>query len=264
MVKIGRPITSCSEDRWNQLTNEQAKSLVCEINLEVSKIVAEMEVKLELLTVKFSTHEWYNLVSRLERKLKYLRECFPPYSVESCRSFEESQKSDILQEFKEFNKRKNYQEQYLNLKAEILNIERFLFENAPAKKKNEEIVQKLTQLRAQIDSNRSFLMEVKASIKSVTSEIIREKKAMQREVAHMKRQKANALQRLEELRATLQQKEVLLKETTEQRKIEHTALQREIQENKRLVQTLNDRMEEQKILQEKVCMLKHGWTNKTK
>lgn len=263
MVKIGCPITG-SEDRWNRLTHEQVKSLVFEINLEVSRIVAEMEVKLELLTVKSSTHEWYNLVSRLERKLKYLLERFPPYSVESYRTLEESQHSDILKGFKKFNKRKSYQEQYLNLKAEILAIERFLFENAPVKKQNEEIVQKLTQLRIQIDAHHSFIKEVKATLKSVTSEIIREKKAMQREVAHIKRQKANALQRLEELRSTLKQKEALLKETAEQRQREISAIHRGLQESKMLLLNLNDRMEEQKVLQEKVCKLKNHVGNETK
>lgn len=263
MVKIGGPITG-SEDRWNRLAHEQLKSLVFEINLEVSRIVAEMEVKLELLTVKSSIHEWYNLVSRLGRKLKYLRECFPPYSVESYRSLEEIQHQRILAEFKEFNKRKNYQEQYLNLKAEILAIERFLFENAPAKKQNEEMVEKLTQLRAKIDSDHSFIKEVKATIKSVTSEIIREKKTMQREVAQMKRKKANALQRLEGLRATFKQKEALLEETTEQRQRELAAIQKEMQENNMLVQTLNDRIEEQNVLQEKVCKLKNHMANESK
>lgn len=260
MVKIGGPITG-SEERWNRLTHEQVKTLVFEINLEVSRIVAEMEVKLELLTVKSSTHEWCNVVSRLQRKLKYLRECFPPYSVESYGCMEEIRHRNILKEFKEFNKRKNYQEQYLNLKAEISAIERFLFENAPAKKQNEEMVEKLTQLRTKIDSHRSFIKEVKATIKSVTSEIIREKKAMQREVAQMKRRKANALQRLEELRATFKQKEALLEETTEQRQREVAAIQKELQQNKMLVQTLNDRIEEQSVLQGEVCKLKNHMVN---
>ena len=255
MVKIGGPMTT-SENRWNRLTHEQVKSLVFEINLEVSRIVAEMEVKLELLTVKSSAHEWYNLVSRLERKLKYLLECFPPYSVESYRILEESQHSVILKEFKEFNKRKSYQEQYFNLKAEISAIERFLFENAPIRKQNEEIVQKLTHLRIQIDAHRNFIKEVKTTIKSITSEIIREKKAMQREVAHMKRQKANALQRMDELRSTLKQKEALLEETAEQRQREVAAIQTGLQESKMLLQNLNEHMEEQRVLQENVSKLK--------
>ena len=255
MVKIGGPITT-SENRWNRLSHEQLKSLVFEINLEVGMIVAEMEVKLKLLTVKSSTHEWYNLVSRLERKLKYLLECFPPYSVESYRTLEESQYSIILKEFKEFNTRKNYQEQYLNLKSVISAIERFLFENVPVRKQNEEIVQKLTHLRIQIDTHQTFIKDVKTTIKSVTSEIIREKKAMQREVAHMKRQKANALQRLEEMRSILKQKEVLLEEIAEQRKREVAAMQRKLQEGKMLLQNFNEHMEEQRVLQEKVSKLK--------
>lgn len=252
MVKIGGPTTG-SEDRWNGLTHEQIKSLIFEINLEVSRIVAEMEVKLELLAVKSSNHEWHNLVSHLERKLKRLRECFPPYSVESYRCLEEIQHSHILEEFKEFNKRKNYQEQYLKLKAEISGIERFLFKNAPVKKQNEEMLEKFTQLRAKIDSHRSFIKQVKATIKSLTSEIIREKKAMQREVAQMKRQKANGLQKLEELRATFKQKEALLEETCEQRQRQLTAIQKELQENKMLVQTFNDRIKEQEVIQEQAC-----------
>ena len=250
-----------SENRWNRLTHEQVKSLVFEINLEVSRIVAEMEVKLELLTVKSSAHEWYNLVSRLERKLKYLLECFPPYSVESYRILEESQHSVILKEFKEFNKKKSYQEQYFNLKAEISAIERFLFENAPVRKQNEEIVQKLTHLRIQIDAHRNFIKEVKTTIKSITSEMIREKKAMQREVAHMKRQKANALQRMDELRSTLKQKEALLEETAEQRQREVAAIQTGLQESKMLLQNLNEHMEEQRVLQENVSKLKRQMDN---
>ena len=255
---------TASENRWNRLTHEQVKSLVFEINLEVSRIVTEMEVKLELITAKSPTHEWYNLVSRLERKLKYLLECFPPYSVESYRTLEESQHSVILEEFKEFNKRKCYQEQYLNLKAEISAIERFLFENAPVRKQNEEIVQKLTHLRIQIDAHRTLIKEVKATIKNVTSEIIREKKAMQREVAHMKRQKANALQRLEELRSTLKQKEALLEETAEQRQREVAAIQRGLQESKMLLENLNERKGEQRVLQENVSKLKLHVDNETK
>lgn len=264
MVKIGGPITARSENRWNRLTHEQVKSLVFEINLEVSRIVAEMEVKLELLTVKSSAHEWYNLVSRLERKLKYLLECFPPYSVESYRTLEESQHSVILKEFKEFNKRKSYEEQYLSLKTEISAIERFLLENAPVRKQNEEIVQKLTRLRIQIDAHRTFIKEVKATIKGVTSETIREKKAMQREVAHMKRQKANALQKLEELRSTLKQKEALLEETAEQRQREVAALQRGLQESKILLQNLNERLEEQRVLQENVSKFNLHMGNEAK
>ena len=263
MVKIGGPITA-RENRWNRLSQEQLKSLVFEINLEVSRIVAEMEVKLELVTVKSSVHEWYNLVLRLERKLKYLLECFPPYSVESYGTLEESQHSVILKEFKDFNKRKSYQEQYLNLKAEISTIERFLFENALVRKKNEEIVQKLTHLRIQIDAHRTFIKDVKATIKGVTSEIIREKKAMQREVAHMKRQKANVVQRLEELRSTLKQKEALLEETAEQRQREVTATQRGLQESKMLLQNLNERLEEQRVLKENVSKLKLHMENETK
>lgn len=263
MVKIGGPMTA-SENRWNRLTHEQVNSLVFEINLEVSRIVAEMEVKLELLTVKSSAHEWYNLVSRLERKLKYLLECFPPYSVESYRTLEKTQHSVILKEFKEFNKRKNHQEQYFNLKAEISAIEKFLFENAPVRKQNEEIVQKLTHLRIQIDAHHTFIKEVKTTIRSLTSEIIREKKAMQREVAHMKRQKANALQRLDELRSTLKQKEALLEETAEQRQKEVAAIQTGLQESKMLLQNLNERMEEQGVLHENVSMLKLHMDNETK
>lgn len=259
MVKIGEPATE-SKGRWDKLTYEQVKLLVFEINLLVSKIVAEVEVKLELQTVKSSTHEWYNLVSLLKRELENLRDGFPPYSYESYKSLDETQYGDIVQEFKEFNKRKNYQEQYLKLKAEILATERFLFENAPAKRENEEFMEKLNHLRAQINSHQSFIKEVKATIRCVTSEIIREKKAMQREASLMKTQKANALQRLEELRDTLNQKEALLKETAEQWQREQSTLQNEIHENKRLLQTLDVHVEEQKVLQEKVLKLKNHVT----
>ena len=238
MVKIGGAPT---EDKWNKLTWEQVKSLVFEINLQVSQITAEVEVKLELLTIKSSVHEWYNLVSCFERTLKDLRKRFPPYSVESYRSLEELQHRNILKEFKEFNKRKNYQERYLELKAEILSLEGFVLEKAPVKKKHEEIGKQLTELKTKIESDRTFLKNAKTTIKNLTSTIVREKKAMQREIAQMKRNKANAVQRLSELRETLKQKEALLNETTKQRQREETALQRELQENKRLLQFLNKR-----------------------
>ena len=63
----------------------------------------------------------------------------------------------------------------------------------------------------------------------------------------MKRNKANGLQKVSELRETLKQKEALLKETTEQRQREEQALQRELQENKRLIQILNERTTQQKV-----------------
>ena len=61
MVKIGG---APPEDKWNKLTREQVKSLIFEINREGSMIVEEMDVKLKLVTLKSSLHEWYNLVSR--------------------------------------------------------------------------------------------------------------------------------------------------------------------------------------------------------
>lgn len=97
-----------SENRWNRFIYEQVNLLVFEINLEVSRIVVEMEVKLEFFIVKLFVYEWYNFVFCLERKLKYFFECFLLYLVESYRILEKIQYSVILKEFKEFNKRKNY------------------------------------------------------------------------------------------------------------------------------------------------------------
>ena len=244
MVKIGGAPT---EEKWNKLTREQVKSLIFEINQEVSNIVEEMDAKLKLVTLKSSVHEWYNLVSRCERKLKFLRDCFPPYSVESYRVLKELQHRNILKEFKEYSKRKNFQDRYLGLKSEILALEGFIFQKHSVKRKHEETGKQLATLNAQINSDREFLKEAKATIKNLTSTIIREKKAMQREIAHMKRNKANGLQKLSELRETLKQKEALLKETTEQKKREEQALQRELQENKRLIQILNERTTQQKV-----------------
>ena len=237
MVKIGGAPT---EEKWNKLTREQVKSLIFEINQEVSNTIEEMDAKLKLVTLKSSVHEWYNLVSRCERKLKLLRDRFPPYSVESYRDLKELQHRNILKEFKEYSKRKNFQDRYLGLKSEILALEGFIFQKHSVKTKHEETEKQLAALNAQINSDREFLKEAKTTIKSLTSTIIKEKKAMQREIAHMKRNKANAygLHKLSELRETLKQKEALLKETTEQRKREEQALQRELQEYKRLIQIL--------------------------
>ena len=237
MVKIGGAPT---EERWNELTQEQVKSLVFEINLEVNKVVAEMEIKLELLTLKSEVHGWYNLAPSFLRRLNVLRECFPPYSAESYRYMEGLQHKNILKEFKEFNKRKNYQDRYLKLKAELLALERFLLEKTPVRKKHEETAKQLRELKTQIDSDREFLKEAKTSIKDITSAIVREKKAMQRDVTQMKRNNANAAHRLSKLRETLKQKEALLKETTEQRQKEEDELLRERQENKKLLQILNE------------------------
>lgn len=65
---------------------------------------------------------------------------------------------------------------------------------------------------------------------------------MQREISHMKRNKANADQKLTELRETIKQKEVLLRETIEQRRKEEEAVERELQENKRLCKIRDDIM----------------------
>ena len=239
MVKIGGIPT---EDKWNKLTQQQIKLLIFEINIEISKIVPEMEVKLELLTVKSVLHDWYNLVSRFQRKLSLLRECFPPYSAEKYRSMEEMQHRNTLKEFKEFNKRKDYQERYLSLKAEISALEEFVFEKDPVKIKHKETEKQLADLRAQIDTDRAFLKEAKTNIKNLTGTIIREKKAMQREISQMKRNKANADQKLGELRETLKQKGVLLRETIQQRRKEEEAVKRELKENKRLTKIRDDLM----------------------
>ena len=126
------------EDKWNKLTREQVKSLIFEVNQEGSKIVEEMYAKLKLVTLKSSVHEWYNLVSRCERKLQLLRDCFPPYSVESYRDLKELQHRNILKEFKEYSKRKNFQDRYLGLKSEILALEGFIFQKHSLKSKREE------------------------------------------------------------------------------------------------------------------------------
>ena len=76
-------------------------------------------MELEQLTIKSPVHEWYNMVFRFERKLKALSDSFPPYSAESYRSLGELRHTNILREFKEFYERRNYQERYLGLKAEV-------------------------------------------------------------------------------------------------------------------------------------------------
>lgn len=127
MVKIGGA-TLTERDKWNRLTHEQVKTLVIEINLQVSQIIEEIQVELEQLTIKSPLHEWYNMVFRFERKLKTLRDNFPPYSAESYRSLEELRHRNILREFKEFCERRDYQERYLGLKAEILALEEIVLE----------------------------------------------------------------------------------------------------------------------------------------
>lgn len=245
MEKLYASATETEVGCHSWLTNEQVKSHIFEINLLVSKIVAEIEVKLELLTLKSSAHDWCNLVSRLRRELGNIIDCFPPYSSENYKLFGERQTKHILEDFKEFNKRRNYQEKYLKLRAQILVSEKFFCDNAPTKKENEELKNKLHHLRAEIDSYQSRIRELKASIKCVTSEIIREKKAVQRDESVMKTQKANALRRLEELRHTLRRKEERLKETAEQRQGDKSALQKEKEENERLIRKLNFLLDEQ-------------------
>lgn len=251
MEKLNESATE-REEGWRKLTNEQVMLHIFKINLFISKIVAEIEVKLELLTVKSSAHDWCNLVSRLRRELGKLIDCFPPYSSVNYNSSEERQTKYILEDFKEFNKRKNYQEEYFKLRAQILVSEKFLVENAPSKRENEELKNQVHHLRSQIDFYQSRIKELKTSIRCVTSEIVREKKAVQREESLMETQKANAIQRLEELRLTLRKKEELLKETAEQRQSDKCALQNEKKENERLVRTLNFHIEEQRVLKDKV------------
>ena len=235
MVKIGGA-TLTERDKWNRLTHEQVKTLVIEINLQVSQIIKEIQVELEQLTIKSPLHEWYNTVFRFERKLKTLRDNFPPYSAESYRSLEELRHRNILREFKEFCERRNYQERYLGLKAEILALEEIVLE----KGNHKEIRKQLTELAKQMDSDHAALEDAKTGIQNITSTIIREKKSMQREISQMKGSRANALQRLTELRQTLKQKEILLKETTEQRQRVEAALEKEKKENQRLKKILNE------------------------
>ena len=235
MVKIGGA-TPTERDKWNRLTHEQVKTLVIEINLQVSQIIEEIQVELEQLTIKSPLHEWYNMVFRFERKLKTLRDNFPPYSAESYRSLEELRHRNILREFKEFCERRDYQERYLGLKAEILALEEIVLEQGNHK----EIRKQLTELAKQMDSDHAALEDAKTGIRNITSTIIREKKSMQREISQMKGRRANALQRLTDLRQTLKQKEILLKETTEQRQQVEAALEKEKKENQRLKKILNE------------------------
>ena len=235
MVKIGGA-TLTERDKWNRLTHEQVKTLVIEINLQVSQIIKEIQVELEQLTIISPVHEWYNMVFRFERKLKALRDSFPPYSAESYRSLEELRHRNILREFKEFCERRDYQERYLGLKAEILALEEIVLEQGNHK----EIRKQLTELAKQMDSDHAALEDAKMGIRNITSTIIREKKSMQRKISQMKGRRANALQRLTDLRQTLKQKEILLKETTEQRQRVEAALEKEKKENQRLKKILNE------------------------
>lgn len=235
MVKIGGA-TLTERDKWNRLTHEQVKTLVIEINLQASQIIEEIQVELEQLTIKSPLHEWYNMVFRFERKLKTLRDNFPPYSAESYRSLEELRHRNILREFKEFCERRDYQERYLGLKAEILALEEIVL----AQGNHKEIRKQLTELAKQMDSDHAALEDAKTGIRNITSTIIREKKSMQREISQMKGRRANALQRLTDLRQTLKQKEILLKETTEQRQRVEAALEKEKKENQRLKKILNE------------------------
>lgn len=235
MVKIGGA-TLTERDKWNRLTHEQVKTLVIEINFQVSQIIEEIQLELEQLTIKSPLHEWYNMVFRFERKLKTLRDNFPPYSAESYRSLEELRHRNILREFKEFCERRDYQERYLGLKAEILALEEIVLEQGNHK----EIRKQLTELAKKMDSDHAALEDAKTGIQNITSTIIREKKSMQREISQMKGRRANALQRLTDLRQTLKQKEILLKETTEQRQRVEAALEKEKKENQRLKKILNE------------------------
>lgn len=235
MVKIGGA-TLTERDKWNRVTHEQVKTLVIEINLQVSQIIEEIQLELEQLTIKSPLHEWYNMVFRFERKLKTLRDNFPPYSAESYRSLEELRHRNILREFKEFCERRDYQKRYLGLKAEILALEEIVLEQGNHK----EIRKQLTELAKKMDSDHAALEDAKTGIQNITSTIIREKKSMQREISQMKGRRANALQRLTDLRQTLKQKEILLKETTEQRQRVEAALEKEKKENQRLKKILNE------------------------
>ena len=235
MVKIGDG-TLTERDKWNRLTHEQVKTLVIEINLQVNQIIKEIQVELEQLTIISPVHEWYNMVFRFERKLKALSDNFPPYSAESYRSLGELRHRNILREFKEFCERRDYQERYLGLKAEILALEEIVLEQGNHK----EIRKQLTELAKKMDSDHAALEDAKTGIQNITSTIIREKKSMQREISQMKGSRANALQRLTELRQTLKQKEILLKETMEQRQRVEAALEKEKKENQRLKKILNE------------------------
>ena len=237
MVKIGG---APREDRWNKLSREELKTLSLEINLEKRKIISDMDAKIELLTNESAIHEWYNLVSYFERKIKVLRDCFPPYSAEIYRSREDFPYRDILREFKEFIKRMGYKERYLELKTESSALEGFISEKASLKRKHEECEKQLAEIRKKNEENKSFLDESKITVTNLTSTIVSEKKAMQRETSQMKRNQANAIERLSELKETLKQKQVLLAETIEQRQKQTENFKKEVEENSRLKGILNE------------------------
>ena len=238
MVKIGGVP---SEDRWNKLSREELKTLSLEIILERRKIISDMDAKLKLLTNESAIHEWHNLVSFFERKIKVLRECFPPYSAEIYLSRKDFHYTDILRQFKEFNKRMGYKELYVQLKAESSALEGFISERASLKMKHEECEKHLAEIRKKIEGDRSFLDESKITVTNLTSTIVSEKKAMQREISEMKRNQANAIQRLSELKETLKQKQSMLEETIEQRQKQTEDLKKEMEENSRLKGILNTR-----------------------
>ena len=237
MVKIGG---APSEDRWNKLSREELKTLSLEIILERRNIISDMDAKLELLTNESAIHEWQNLVSYFERKIKVLRECFPPYSAEIYISRKDFHNRDILRQFKEFNKRMGYKELYVQLKAESSALEGFISERASLKRKREECEKQLAEIRKMNGGDRSFLDESKITVTNLTSTIVSEKKAMQREISEMKRNQANAIQRLSELKETLKQKQSMLEETIEQRQKKTEDLKKEM-ENSRLKGILNTR-----------------------
>ena len=116
------------------------------------------------------------------------------------------------------------------LKAEILALEEIVLEQGKVRSKQKEIRKQITELAKQMDSDHAALEDAKTGIQNITSTIIREKKTMQREISQMKGSRANALQRLTELRQTLKQKKILLKETTEQRQRVEATLEKEKKE----------------------------------
>ena len=134
-----------------------------------------------------------------------------------------------------------YKELYVQLKVESSALEGFISERASLKMKHEECEKHLAEIRKKNEGDRSFLDESKITVTNLTSTIVSEKKAMQREISEMKRNQANAIQRLSELKETLKQKQSMLEETIEQRQKQTEDLKKEMEENSRLKGILNTR-----------------------
>ena len=257
MVKTGGPTDS--EFKWYKLTKEQVKTLVSEVSLEISQLIDEIESKLKLLKGKSSTDQWYALVAYIGRKLKAVINCFPPYSAANYEPLKDMQYRTILDELKDYNKKKVYLDQYFDLKAEILALEQQLSDMKEARRQKEEYKMLSAQHRQQIAANRSYLTELKAEMKKVKKEIVNDRKAAEHEIAELRTKKAKAVGTLNDLRATVRQKTALLKDYTEQKDKEEAAMKREYQENAELVRALASAIRGQKVVQAEInCQTNNG------